>query len=350
MYTLPVESLIPDMILYEDIYTENNELLLLSNTVLTLEQINMLKTKGPATVGIADLTEAKQTRYHHLHNNTHFQHFDEVYQQSLVQFIRIIKTMDTGLKLNTEKLLQLRNTVVDAVRTGSEFMDYLYNLMPNENEITYNHCFNCGIMTYFFAKWCNYPPEELDIITLCGFLFDIGKTKIDDELLWKSQKLTPEEMVQMQHHIHLGYEMVRTKNLPPHVVSVMIMHHERCDGSGYPAGITDSKINPYALLAGLADTYEAMTHPRAHRTALTPFQAIGVLEKNGLNKYGSKNTRVILSVIAKSYLGRKVSLSDGTVGRIVEIHDDWLHKPTIFTDIQYIDLRFTPDVEINLML
>ena len=74
----------------------------------------------------------------------------------------------------------------------------------------------------------------------------------------------------MQHHIHLGYDLIKNKKVPPRVINVMIMHHERCDGTGYPARLKADRIDPYAMLAAITDTYEAMTHPRAQRLALTP--------------------------------------------------------------------------------
>ena len=127
------------------------------------------------------------------------------------------------------------------------------------------------------------------------------------------------------------------------------MHHERCDGSGYPAGIKENRIDPYALLAGIVDTYEAMTHPRAQRIAMTPFQAIEVFEKQGFHKYGEKNLKIILSRIANSYLERRVCLNNGTVCRVTEIHDDMLSKPTVYCNKQYIDLREHPELTITRM-
>ena len=350
MYKLSVHTLKPGMILYYDVYNERKELLLKSNTELTSDRIQFLIDQYIDEVDLAEPHEVGMSHYKLLHSSEHFQLFNEIYSQSLVHFRKILRNMETGLDLNTERLLALRDDIMFSVMNGEQLLDYLYNLMPNENEITYNHCFNCGLLCYIFAGWCGFPKQDLDTITLCGFLFDIGKTKIADDLLWKPDKLTPEEFVQMQHHIHLGYEMIKNKQLPPHVISVMIMHHERCDGTGYPARLKADRIDPYAMLAAIADTYEAMTHPRAQRLALTPFQAIRVFENQGFSKYGSHNTKKILTRIANMYLERYVSLSNKMEGRIVEIHEDALSRPTLFCKNLYIDLRQYPDLEITRMV
>lgn len=350
MYNLSTQSLKPGMILYEDIYNPSNELIFKANTHLTQENIQTLCEYNFDQVALAEPNEVDMPRYEHLHQHPHFQKFNAMYTLSLSTFNKLIRILDTSIDLNTSKLLTLRDDMMQTVVNGEQLIDYLYNMMPDENEITYNHCFNCGLLCYIFGKWIGLEAEDLDNLTIAGFLFDVGKTKISDELLWKPDKLTPEEFIQMQHHIHLGYDLLKGRNFPPHTVSVMIMHHERCDGSGYPARIKEDRIDPFALIAAIADTYEAMTHPRSHRAALTPFQAIRVFEEQGFEvKYG-KNIRPIMTRIANMYLQRRVCVTGNMEGRIIEIHEDALSRPTVFiSNVEY-DLRSRQGAEIIRML
>lgn len=349
MFQLSIHSVKPGMVIYEDIYTPTDELIFKANTYLTEDKIQKLIDNNIEEISLCEPTEVNMTRYKHLHSHPHFQAFNDTYNQSIEAFTKIIRTLDTGLDLNIHKLLSLRDDVMSRLKSGEQLLDYLYNLMPNENEITYIHCFNCGLLCYVFGQWLGMDDEELDNLSISGFLFDIGKTKISDRLLWKPDKLTPEEFIEMQHHIHLGYELLKGRKLPPHVVSVMIMHHERCDGSGYPAGLKENRIDYFAMIAAIADTYEAMTHPRAQRIALTPFQAIRVFEEEGFEKYGL-NIKTILTKIANSYVDRNVCLTGHIDGKIFEIHEDDLSRPTVFTNNVYHDLRKTPYTEIIRML
>ena len=91
--------------------------------------------------------------------------------------------------------------------------------------------------------------------------------------------------------------------------------------------------------------FEAMTHPRAQRLALTPFQAFRIFEAQGFAKFGP-NIEPILKKIAAAYVDRRVCLSNNIVGRITEIHEDDLSRPTVFDGIAYHDLRETPELEI----
>ncbi len=349
MYKLSPQSLKPGMVTYEDIYSPRKEILVKANTSLTDEMIHLLCEYNFEYIPLSEPSEIDITHYKQLHTSSHFQRFNDTYTLSLNSFMKLTRVLDTGLDLNLTKLLSLRDDVMGTVMNGEQLLDYLYNMMPNENEITYNHCFNCGLLCYVFGQWLGMKEDDLDTLTISGLLFDIGKTKVSDELLWKPDKLTPEEFIQMQHHIHLGYELLKNRELPPHVISVMIMHHERCDGSGYPARLKENRIDPYALIAAIADTYEAMTHPRAQRLALTPFQAIRVFEQQGFDKYG-KSIKPILTRIANMYVDRRICITGNINGKISQINEDVLSSPIVFTGTVYHDLRTTPYTEIIRML
>lgn len=345
MFTLSTQSLKPGMIAFEDVYSPANVVLVKSNTALTQEKINLLNEYMIEEIALAEPHEIQMTHYKHLHQHPYFQNFNNVYNESLSAYVRMMKNLFNGIDFNVPKLLSLKDAVMESVRNGEQLLDFLYNLMPNENEITYNHCFNCGLIGNVFGRWAGLDETDLDNLTIACFLFDIGKVKISDDLLWKPGKLTPEEFIQIQHHIHLGYELMRLKKLPPHVISVMIMHHERCDGSGYPAGIKKDRIDSFALIAGIVDTYEAMTHPRAQRLALTPFQAIRIFMQQGSEKYGDK-LMPIMQKIAASYVDRKVCMTGNIIGHITEIHEEDPSRPTVFAGTVLYDLRTLPNVEI----
>lgn len=349
MYKLSPQALKPGMVTYEDIYSPKKELLIKANTTLTEEKILLLGEYKLSEVALSEPQEKDMPRYEHLHGLPHFQRFNDLYSLSINSFVNLVRVLDTGLDFNVTKLLTLRDDMMGAVMNGEQLFDYLYNMMPNENEITYNHCFNCGLLCYVVGQWLNMSEDDLDNLTIAGFLFDIGKTKISDQLLWKPDKLSPEEIIQMQHHIHLGYELLKNRQLPPHVISVMIMHHERCDGSGYPARIKETRIDPFALTVAIIDTYEAMTHPRAQRAALTPFQSFREFESQGFDKYG-KDIKYILTRIANIYTDRRVTLTGNIAGRITEINEDDLSRPIVFVGNAYHDLKTTPNTEIIRMI
>ena len=121
------------------------------------------------------------------------------------------------------------------------------------------------------------------------------------------------------------------------------MHHERCDGSGYPMGLTMEEIDDYALIIAIADVYDAMTAARSYRAPLCPFEVIAEFEKDGLQKYKPKYILTFLENIANAYQNNRVMLSDGTSAHIVLLNHRRLSKPLVqLDDGACIDLEKSP--------
>ena len=88
------------------------------------------------------------------------------------------------------------------------------------------------------------------------------------------------------------------------------MHHEKCDGSGYPFGLKGNKIDPFAKIVAIADVYDAMTAARVYRGPLCPFQVIDIFEKEGLQKYEASFILKFLQNVVNTYINNRVLLSE----------------------------------------
>jgi putative nucleotidyltransferase with HDIG domain len=118
---------------------------------------------------------------------------------------------------------------------------------------------------------------EAEIIETAARLHDIGKIGIPDEILQKPGHLTPEEIAIMQTHSQKGAELLSKYKNFSRGVSMIMHHHERWDGKGYPAGLSGYAIPFGARIIAVADSYDAMTSDRPYRSALSERQAIQVL-------------------------------------------------------------------------
>ena len=103
-------------------------------------------------------------------------------------------------------------------------LDYLYNLMPSEDELTYTQGLNAALLAGTFADWLSMSEEEKNTLILCRFYYDIGKLQLPYELLWKPGKLTEEEFKIIKTHPVVGYTSVRNQDLNEHVKNAVIMH------------------------------------------------------------------------------------------------------------------------------
>lgn len=250
--------------------------------------------------------------------------------------------LSDGGTVNKEELLSKTISLVSPKQTTLNVFDMLHN-MRQVNDSTYAHSLNVAIISRIIGKWLHFSNEELDTLTLAGLLHDIGKTKIPDEVLNKDGKLTDEEFQMIRNHPKYGYDILKSQPLNSHIKKAALMHHERCDGSGYPMGLTMEEIDDYALIIAIADVYDAMTAARSYRAPLCPFEVIAEFEKDGLQKYKPKYILTFLENIANAYQNNRVMLSDGTSARIVLLNHRRLSKPLVqLDDGACIDLEKSP--------
>lgn len=250
--------------------------------------------------------------------------------------------LSDGGTVNKEELLSKTISLVSPKQTTLDVFDMLHN-MRQVNDSTYAHSLNIAIISRIIGKWLHFSNEELDTLTLAGLLHDIGKTKIPDEVLNKDGKLTDEEFQMIRNHPKYGYDILKSQPLNSHIKKAALMHHERCDGSGYPMGLTMEEIDDYALIIAIADVYDAMTAARSYRAPLCPFEVIAEFEKDGLQKYKPKYILTFLENIANAYQNNRVMLSDGTSARIVLLNHRRLSKPLVqLDDGACIDLEKSP--------
>ncbi len=179
-----------------------------------------------------------------------------------------------------------------------------------------------------------------------GFLHDIGKARVPDEILNKKGPLTKEEFGIIKKHTVYGYETVKEcQYISDKIAKAVLLHHERNNGMGYPFGFDRDRIPFLARVLAIIDTYDAMTSERVYRNRRPPFTVFKLFEDD-LRSYDILLTRIFMGNIAQYYPGEVVELSNGEKGEIVYINQKCISKPIIKVGKQYIDLSNSDDLEI----
>jgi PAS domain S-box-containing protein/putative nucleotidyltransferase with HDIG domain len=122
--------------------------------------------------------------------------------------------------------------------------------------------------------------EDIDAIRMAASIHDLGKISIPAEILSKPGKISEYEFRLIQNHPQIGYEILRTIEFPWPIAEIVLQHHERMNGSGYPNGLRGDDISPIARILAVADVVEAMVSHRPYRSALTLGEAIHEITKN----------------------------------------------------------------------
>jgi HD-GYP domain-containing protein (c-di-GMP phosphodiesterase class II) len=150
---------------------------------------------------------------------------------------------------------------------------------------TFSHCVHVSVFATGLAKVFGITnKKDMMLLGLGTLLHDVGKTKIDDSILNKPGKLSPEEFNEIKKHPIYGYELL-DGSIPVESLDVVLHHHERFDGTGYPDNLSRDQISLFAKISTLADVYDALTTNRCYAKARNPFEAIMIMKKEMLGHF-----------------------------------------------------------------
>lgn len=335
-------------ILGEDVLDSHNNILYKSGTEVTPKVIEKLKRYSIMCVTIMEDIDFAQTNYERMRYDTTFKAFEILYTDNLNRYKEMMTGfIQTGVKIDDKKLLALYQNVISAIPSNKAVFDYLYNRVPDEDEMTFAHCFNSALIVGTFAEWLSLPDEEKNLLIMCGFYYDIGKLLLPTDLLWKPGKLTQQEFEQIKAHTINGYKLLRTLPFNDHIKRAVVLHHERVDGSGYPYGFKIEEIDIYARYMSIVDTYEAMAAPRAHRASLPPLNIIGFFE-DSMAQFDVQILMPLLRRIADAQIGINVQLSDESIWEVFILNNTRLSRPILKNDkSEMLDLLSRPDLKIE---
>jgi len=153
---------------------------------------------------------------------------------------------------------------------------------------TYTHSVNVGVLSIMLSKELIGGSYAHDLHELGAgfFLHDIGKVRIDPAILNKPSRLTDEEMKIMKAHPFQGYKILREANQLTEECRIIVMqHHERSDGGGYPNRLKGSEIHLYGRICCIADVYDALTADRPYKKRLNPFEALKIMKEDMLTHF-----------------------------------------------------------------
>lgn len=263
-------------------------------------------------------------------------------------FSNIINT--PGYSINTNELIEKMSPLYTSRNTIIELFDMIHQ-MHTLSDTIYAHCVNVALFSRMIGRWLHLEQNDLNILTCCGLLHDIGKLAIPDSVLNKPGKLTDEEFALIKSHPKTGYEMLRNQNVDTRIKQAALMHHERYDGTGYPNKLSSEFLSDFAMIVAIADVYDAMTAARSYREPLCPFQVIEKFEQEGFQKYHTKYIYVFLHNIASTYQSNRVMLNDGRGCKIVMLNQNTLSKPIVqFDDGMCLDLSGQRELYITKVL
>lgn len=151
------------------------------------------------------------------------------------------------------------------------------------------------------AREMGLDEDRIDLLNLAAMMHDIGKILVPVQILNKSERLNLQDWTLIRSHAQGGYNIIKNLELPGLVAQIVLQHHERMDGSGYPAGLKGKKILREARILAVPDVVEAMAYNRPYRLNLGIKQALQEISRNRDQLYDPEVVDVCLSLFAEGF-------------------------------------------------
>ena len=180
-----------------------------------------------------------------------------------------------------------------------EMIQTLARALDAKDSYTHDHADRAGKYAKLIAQEMNLPDMVVRYIEYAALLHDMGKIGISDTILLKKGKLTEEEQKIIRQHPIIGYKIILPiKYLYP-IAPLVLYHHERYDGSGYPEGLSGEEIPLGARIVAIIDAFDAMTSDRPYRKAPSVKTAVEELKKGMGKQFDPKIVKIFLDILSR---------------------------------------------------
>lgn len=339
MIIVPIDNLKEGMILARDVGSTSAReyrTLLTKGTTLTSEMITLLSSKGIKTVNIvgADAEEAQQPEANqrepkseiipeevkNKHIETALTELNDIFESKEIK-----RLSQTAVK----KVDDIANDILVDLKNDSTYLGNQMIALQNYDDYTYKHCLRVAMLSTSICYELGLSGADTKDVIVAALLHDIGKSNIDHDIIIKPGKLTEEEYEEIKRHPLIGYNVLKKSGCySGNIMSGVLFHQEKFDGTGYPTGTKGKKIPLIARIITVADVFDALTSNRPYRKPWS----IAETEEYMLGGCSTHFDYDVVSAFLRAFnpypIGTMVSLSDNTHG-VVVAHNSNVLRPVV---------------------
>lgn len=253
----------------------------------------------------------------------------KVHENTKLFINRVMHDIRLGKNVDVKQAKQLVSQLAENVVTNPTALVWLTQL-KNKDEYTSLHSLNVCILSLFFGRSLQLPENQLHTLGLGALLHDVGKLKVPAEVLNKPGRLSDEEFGVMKQHTVFGYDLMRNQGeLSNDALDIIVQHHERLNGRGYPYQLEHGQISEYSKIVSIVDVYDAITSKRVYHTETTPFNALNDIYKLREKEFDKRLVEQFIKCLGIYPIGSLVELSTGQVGIVVFFSEKSHLSPTV---------------------
>ncbi|NQD38814.1 HD-GYP domain-containing protein [Permianibacter sp. IMCC34836] len=223
-----------------------------------------------------------------------------------------------GRPLALEPMQNMATAFIDSVFRNQDALLCMSRIREKDAYLL-EHSVNVSILMTVLARQLKLEESVIHELATGALLHDLGKILVPDHILQKPGKLTDEEFVEMRRHVEYGYEVVKQMpGIAPRSLEVLIQHHERLDGRGYPHKLQGEQISRYGRMIAIVDTYDAITASRVYKDGFTSTHAFKILREAAGTGYDNELVAEFIRAIGVFPVGSLVRLKSQRLGIVIQ--------------------------------
>lgn len=232
-------------------------------------------------------------------------------------------------RFSAESTKRVVDSIIDELLNSRDLMVNLSDIKTSD-DYTFSHSVNVCVLSLITGIKLGLDQLKLRDLGVGALLHDIGKVMIPDEILKKPDKLSEEEFAKIREHPLLGYNIVKADpNVKLTSAYVVLSHHERFDGSGYPNGLKGENTHLFAKIVSIADVFDALTSDRVYRKKLRTFEVVEYLNAISESHFDQDILQCFMKSIPIYSIGTSVLLSSGEKGIVVDTNKEFPTRPIV---------------------
>ncbi len=241
----------------------------------------------------------------------------QAHKQASEMMKGLVQDIQSNKNFTIEKAAEVVNEVVNSMVRNPDAMLWIARLRK-QDEAIYGHGLQVAVYLVALGRHLGLPKEMLERLCTMGLLLDMGKVKLPKTLLLKKDRLTTDEFEIVKSHVQLSLSILKeTPDLHPDVLLGIAQHHEREDGSGYPAGLSKDEISLFGRMSAITDSFAALTNPRSYAKTMPAYEALQTLSGFNPGLYQATMIEQFIQAIGVFPVGSMVELSSGEVAIVI---------------------------------
>ena len=234
-----------------------------------------------------------------------------------------------GKQVDMHQVESLVDQMTDSVLKNKDALVNLFRI-KKKDEYTYMHSLSVSALCISFARQLGFDDKKVKAIGIGGLLHDIGKVKIPGVILNKPGPLTDAEFTTMKQHVAHGICVLsETTHIEADALCVPAHHHERLDGTGYPAALKGDQISFFGQIGAIVDIYDALTSERCYKDAMSPTIAMRKVFEWSDTYLNRELVERFIAHLGIYPIGTLVRLRNGIIGFVVDQGQKGLLYPVV---------------------